>query len=50
MLATTGPSTLVGCQGAPVGGWIYETARAGLRAGHLLLHAADGRIVGELAR
>lgn len=50
LLATTGASSSVGCDGAPVNGWMHEAARAGLQSGQLVLHDTDGRVVGRLAR
>lgn len=50
LLATAGPSTLADCDGAPVGGWMREAARAGLQSGELVLHGTDGDVVGRLTR
>lgn len=48
LLSTGGPSTLIGCKGAPVGGWMSRTTRAGVRDGDLLLYDHDGDLLGEL--
>jgi heat shock protein HslJ len=47
MVATGGPSTLIGCEGAPVPGWVSSTAVAALAGDLLVLIDAKGA---ELAR
>lgn len=48
-LATSGPQTLIGCDGAPVGAWASAAAHAGLVDGDLVLHAPDGSLLGRLS-
>lgn len=50
LLATTGPSTLIGCDGAPIAAWLSSTVRAGLSAGQLVLVDAAGAEVGRLKK
>ena len=50
-LATAGPSTLIGCEGAPVPSWAAQATTAGINAdGWLLLFDAAGTEIGRLAR
>lgn len=50
-LATSGPSTLIGCEGAPVPSWVAQASAAGINAdGWLLLFDAHGAEIGRLAR
>jgi hypothetical protein len=50
-LATSGPSTLIGCEGAPVPSWVAQATSAGINAdGWLLLFDAAGTEVGRLGR
>lgn len=50
-LATSGPSTLMYCEGAPVPGWIAQASAAGLDSdGHLQLFDRSGTPLGSLAR
>ncbi|EXG82156.1 hypothetical protein [Cryptosporangium arvum] len=49
-LATDGPSALIGCDGAPVGGWLAVTAMAGLSSGVLVLLDPTGAEEGRLRR
>jgi hypothetical protein len=50
-LATSGPSTLIGCEGAPVPSWVAQATAAGINAdGWLLLFDAAGAEVGRLER
>ncbi len=50
-LATSGPSTLIACEGAPVPAWVGQAATAGIDAdGRLLLFETAGNEVGRLAR
>jgi hypothetical protein len=50
-LATSGPSTLIGCEGAPVPSWVAQATSAGINAdGWLLLFDAAGTEVGRLER
>lgn len=48
LLATSGPQTIIGGEGAPVGGWVDEAGRAGLVDGDLVLHGRDGALLGRL--
>lgn len=50
MLATTGPSTLIGCTGAPVPSWLAWTRMAGFDGEVLVLVDAQGIGVGRLVR
>jgi hypothetical protein len=50
-LATSGPSTLMACEGALVPSWVAQATTAGLNAdGWLLLFDASGAEIGRLAR
>ncbi|WP_344757254.1 META domain-containing protein [Leifsonella bigeumensis] len=50
-LATSGPSTLIACEGAPVPSWVGQAASAGINAdGWLLLFDTAGNEVGRLER
>lgn len=49
-LATSGPSTLMMCKGAPVPQWVGQAKRAGLDGAQLVLFDADGAELGRLAR
>ncbi len=50
-LATSGPSTLIGCEGAPVPFWVSQATAAGINAdGWLLLFDATGTEIGRLER
>jgi hypothetical protein len=50
-LATSGPSTLIGCEGAPVPSWVAQAPSAGINPdGWLLLFDAAGTEVGRLER
>ena len=50
-LATSGPSTLIGCEGAPVPSWVGQATSAGFNANDwLLLFDASGIEIGRLAR
>jgi heat shock protein HslJ len=48
LLAAGGPSTSMGCRGAPVGYWVDAAARAGLVDGDLMLYDADAQVLGRL--
>jgi heat shock protein HslJ len=50
MLTTAGPSTLIGCEGAPVPTWLGQATSAGFDRGWLLLFGLDGNEVGRLDR
>jgi hypothetical protein len=50
LLATSGPTTLVGCAGVPVGSWLGNTRRAGLDGDVLVLLDAQGSEIGRLRR
>ncbi len=47
-VATTGPSTLIFCEGAPVPAWLGQAYLAGLDAGELVLLDAQGEELGRL--
>lgn len=50
-LATSGPSTLIGCEGAPVPSWIAQAASVGINTdGWLLLFDTEGTEIGRLER
>ncbi|MCW3814081.1 META domain-containing protein [Micromonospora sp. DR5-3] len=49
-LATTGPSTLIGCDGVPVGAWLSSSWRAGLDGKTLVLLDAQAKEAGRLRR
>lgn len=50
-LATSGPSTLIYCEGAPVPSWVAQATSAGVNAdGWLLLFDASGTEIGRLSR
>ena len=49
LLGTSGPQTAIGCEGAPVGGWVDQAGRAGIVDGDLVLHARDGALLGRLS-
>lgn len=48
LLSTVGGSTLIGCSGAPVAGWMGQAARAGIVDDHLVLYDRSGKLLGEL--
>ncbi|MBE1491827.1 META domain-containing protein [Plantactinospora soyae] len=50
LLATTGPSTEIGCANVPVGSWLGATRRAGLDGEVLVLLDAVGGETGRLRR
>jgi hypothetical protein len=50
LLAVSGASTLIACDGVPVGGWLERTRRAGLAGGALVLVDAEGKEIGRLQR
>ena len=50
LIATAGPSTLIFCEGAPVGGWLSATALAGTSDGELVLLDSAGTELGRLAQ
>lgn len=50
-LATSGPSTLIYCEGAPVPSWVAQATSAGVNADDwLLLFDASGAEIGRLSR
>lgn len=50
-LATSGPSTLIACEGAAVPSWVAQATTAGINSdGWLLLFDASGTEIGRLAR
>ncbi|MEU3456126.1 hypothetical protein ABZ671_21405 [Micromonospora sp. NPDC006766] len=50
LLATAGPSTLIGCDNVPVGSWLSAACRAGLDGQVLVLFDAQGKETGRLRR
>jgi len=52
LLATTGVQTLIGCDGVPLGAWMYEVGRAGTLANHntLILYNRTGAELGRFTR
>lgn len=50
LVSTSGPSTLIGCDGAPTGAWLAQARRAAISARILTLYAADGMLVARLTR
>ena len=50
LLTTAGPSTLIGCEGAPVPAWVAQATSAGVDWDWLLLFDLDGNEVGRLER
>lgn len=50
LLATTGPSTLIACDGAPVPEWLASTVRAGVGDGQLVLVDTTGAEMGRLRK
>ncbi|MEU6203441.1 hypothetical protein ABZ814_07620 [Micromonospora musae] len=50
LLATAGPSTLIGCDNVPLASWLAKATRAGMDGELLVLLDADGKESGRLAR
>lgn len=50
LLALAGPMTLIGCLGAPVGGWLGGASYAMVDGAELVLVGADGDELGRLVR
>jgi hypothetical protein len=50
LLATTGPSTLIGCDNVAVGAWLSRATRAGFKGSTLIMYDARGRETGRLRR
>lgn len=50
LLAVAGPSTMIGCDNVPVGGWLAATWRAGLDGDRLVLLDREGGQLGTLVR
>jgi heat shock protein HslJ len=50
VLATTGPSTLIGCDGAPVNAWLSSARLAGFDGATLVLLDQDAKELGRLRR
>jgi hypothetical protein len=50
LLATTGPTTLVGCENSRLPDWVASAGRAGFTQGRLVLYDASGTKLGEAAR
>lgn len=49
-LATSGPTTLIGCEGAPVPSWVAQATTAGFDQDWLLPFNAAGNEIGRLKR
>lgn len=49
-LGTSGPSTAIGCEGAPVPGWVGSARLAGFDGGELVFLDADAQELGRLVR
>jgi heat shock protein HslJ len=49
LLATSGLSTLVGCNNSPLPGWVGQASRVGLVQGDLVLYDAAGKALGRAA-
>jgi hypothetical protein len=47
VLATSGGSTLVGCENSPLPGWIVASGRVGTRDGRLVFVDPAGKVLGE---
>lgn len=50
LIATGGPMTLIGCDGASVPGWVASASTAALEGDMLVLYDRDGERLGELVR
>jgi hypothetical protein len=50
VLATSGPSTLIGCENNPLPAWVARSGRLGLRGAHLVFVDPKGKVLGEAAR
>lgn len=50
LVTTSGPSTLIGCDGAPTGAWLGQARRAAIAANILTLYDPAGRMVARLTR
>jgi len=49
-LATSGPSTLVGCNNAPLASWPAQSRRIGIEKGQLVFTGPDGKVLGRARR
>lgn len=50
VVTTSGPSTLIGCDGAPTGAWLMQAGRAAISGDLLTLYAPGGQVVARLTR
>ena len=50
VLATSGPSTLIGCENSPLPVWVTQAGRIGLRDGRLVFVDPAGKVLGEAER
>jgi len=50
ILATSGATTLVGCDNSPLPDWPAQSGQVGLRSGHLIFVSPTGKILGEAVR
>lgn len=48
--ATSGPTTLIGCEGEPVGAWMVGAQRAGFSGSTLVLLDGSGATLGRLVK
>lgn len=49
-LATDGPTTLIGCEGAPLGSWLHQARTAAMKYEELILYDVDGSEIGRLTK
>jgi hypothetical protein len=50
LLNVSGPSTLIGCRGAPVGSFVPKSGRVAVSDGVLALYGENGKLLGKLIR
>jgi hypothetical protein len=50
VLATSGPSTLIGCENSPLPAWVGQAGRLGLRQGRLVFVDRQGKVLGTATR
>ena len=50
LVTTSGPSTLIGCDGAPTGAWLAQARRAAVVGDSLTLYDGAGQLVARLTR
>lgn len=49
-LATDGPTTMIGCDGAPLGSWLTKAGTAALQYEELILYDVNGSEIGRLTK